>query len=374
MTMGWERRAALVLTVLALAGLSSGCAGVPGLYKPKQPLADRTKDMALAPKVDHILRQISCELSMVSKTQLRDRHYVINVTLTLQVDDEINLTPSLSFIEPLTVTGTSRTLTQGLGVGGSRQRKFTANFYYDSKKLQENHDFDAPSYGKRGINCGADEKKLYRLDGHLGLFEIARDGIRLRDSQPAATGSPGFASQVKFVVTRSVSAFGPGWTLISFKGPGGANGLLNGKALTTDSIDISFAPYKVPDPTMDRLVEELRALVAELRDRETAADAALASARRKLTDVEQMLQRDGFKAFTAPQRSLMLDGAQQAVSVAEAQQRQTSQDRLKAERRLVLASERAIEAAETMSQESAIRAGDALITRMILQNLSTAPR
>lgn len=364
----WGRCAALV-SAMAL----SACAGVPRLYKPAASEPSKT----LAPKVRQIIDQITCELSEISRTQLKDKRYIITVNLTLQVDDEINLTPSLTFIEPLTVASTNRAVTQGLGVGGSRQRKFAAAFNYDTELLQgigigENK-------GKTGetfpLFCGAERDKFYRLDGHLGLSEIARDGVAIDTDRIGKTGMPSFASQVRFIITRSVGALGPTWTLVSFKGPGGANGLLNGKAFNTDSVDIAFSPYKpaTRDPMMERLITEIELLVRTLaRDERGAADDVL-SARKVRDDTERRLSRNGLKSLSAVDMAV-LRSADRAVNAALTRQQELSEQRANAEQDLIDANKEADTAAKTRSQEEAIREGEALITRMILQNLNVPPR
>lgn len=374
MAMDWGRRVALVSAVLV-----SGCAGVPQLYKPKLPLSDQTKDIAPAPKVDQIIDQISCELREISRTQLKDKRYIIKVNLTLQVDDEINLTPSLSFIEPLTVASTSRTMTQGLSLGGSRQRKFVADFSYDTELLQGDGEGRGKNRELFPAACGAAKDKLYRLDGHLGLFEIARDGVAIDKNRVGATGTSSFSSQVRFVVTRSVGALGPTWTLVSFKGPGGANGLLNGKALNTDSVDIAFVPYKAPapDPAMERLIAEIESLVRMLerneRDERAAAQQE-SSARRARTTTQERISRKNSKLLSTADQTA-LDFADGAVDAAVTRRKMLSEARIDAERRLADARMKVIAAAdETRSREDAIREGEALINRMILQNLNVPPR
>lgn len=360
MAMGWGRRAALVSAVLV-----SGCAGVPQLYKPATVEPSRT----LAPKVDHIVRQIGCELGALSKVHLADRHYIITAILTLQVDDEINLTPSLSFIEPLTVAATNRTMTQGLGIGGSRQRTFAATFYFDSRKLLAL----AP--------CDAQPDRLYRLDGNLGLAEIARDGIGVHARQTAMLGeappAPTFASQVKFVVTRSVSALGPTWTLISFKGPGGTNGLLNGKALTTDTLNIAFAPKpeKEADPATQRLIATLETLIAWLQRREERAGTGVVEARDALTKLRR--DRETKMRFFSQEQLFRSDqairSAQGAVEAAVREQDAAADARIRAQGELATARADA-DKANARSQQDAINLGQSLINTIILQNLAVQPR
>lgn len=352
------------------AVLLSGCAGVPQLYRPAKDKPATT----VAPKVDHIVDEISCELSKLSRVQLQRQPYIITVLLTLQVDDEINLTPSLSFIEPLAATGTSRTLSENLGLGGARQRSFTSTFYFDSSKLA-----DMPE-------CKDRIRKLYRLDGDLGLAEIARDGMGIGAKQAAlkigdAPNPPTFASQVKFVVTRSVGALGPTWTLTSFKGPGGANGLLNGKALTTDSVSIAFAPKPKPQPTSaeERAVKALQAIIDLLKKREVETTSAVASQKAALdrTRRNEAAKAARFKSLSPAEKSQsaqVIRRAAEAVGVAERQRDQAARDRQQAEANLADAQEAATVSAGTRSQDSAIQSGQALINTMILQNLNVQPR
>jgi hypothetical protein len=361
----WGRYAALVAVVFL-----SGCAGVPQLYRPDA----RNPSKTLAPKVDHIVDEIACELRDLSKTHLSEQPYIITVLLTLQVDDEINLTPSLSFIEPLSTAGTNRTLTENLGVGGARQRSFTSTFYFDSSKIAA---MDA---------CGDRVKKLYRLDGNLGLAEIARDGIGIGTKQEelksgAAPSPPTFASQVKFVVTRSVGALGPTWTLTSFKGPGGANGLLNGKALTTDSVNVAFAPKPKPKmtPAEERVIDALQSIIDLLKKREQESVAAVAGrqAALNLTRRAEAAKLARFKSFSPEERrrsEQAILSAADAVGAAEQQRLQATQDRQQAETNLATARDAASQSAGTRANEDAIATGQSLINTMILQNLNVQPR
>jgi hypothetical protein len=347
-----------------LVALLSGCAGIPELYKPASTTRD---DPTLAPKVDHIVERIRCELARVSSYQLKGKDYVITVLLTLQVNDELNLTPTLSFITPLKGTNT-RTVSEGLGIGGARERMFTSTFTFNSLDLA------------RQKACDDMPKPYYRLDGDLGLADIARDGIGIGNLQDAAQApttdgtaprpnQPSFASQIKFVVTRSVSALGPTWSLVRFKGPGGANGLLNGKALTTDSVNVAFAVKKDPGPdlaTKDQLDNLIR-LIETLRSRERDAEGALAR-KKSARDGLAATKSNGLRPLSTLDM-LLIQRADNEVATAEAARRDATALREQTEAALN-AAKGAIASAQTRSQADALAQGRDLINTMILQNLN----
>lgn len=359
--------AARACLVVSLAALPS-CAGVPQLYRP----ARVNPDTALAPKVEHIVDRITCELAGVSRTHLAAGDYVITVLLTLQVNDEINLTPSLAFVEPLAAAGTNRTITEGLGIGGARERTFTSTFYFDSRQLATRPP------------CEESPRRLYRLDGDLGLAAIARDGIGIGSYQSAAGLSPApsppsFASQIKFTVTRSVGALGPTWTLVSFKGPGGANGLLNGKALTTDILNVAFAAKKKaePAPAAERLVAALEELVRQraAREREAAETAAAKRAELATAVRNERIRSSRFQSMLDKRRGQeAIRRVEAEVAAGEREQARAAAERARADADLEAARQAAQASASAQSQADAIATGQGLINTTILQNLNVQPR
>lgn len=357
---------------VAISAILSGCAGVPELYKP----ARINGDTVLAPKVENIVDRLTCELADASRKHLAGKDYVITVVLSLQVNDDLNLTPSLSFIDVLPVASTNRTFTQNTGIGGSRERQFTSTFTYNSKDLQATD----------VAGCTTDSKKLYRLDGNLGIAEIVRDGIGIgtrqafhHQNEPPVP--PSFASQVKFVVTRSVNALGPTWNLVSFKGPGGANGLLNGKALNTDSVNIAFAVKKEPPPSLatKAQLEELLALARSRAEREREATDDLGRKQDLLALVvaaeAQKANGPRFKSMAERERSRqMVERAKGALREAEQKKLNATAERVRADTALEEARQIAGTLAAANAESEALLKGQQLITTMILQTLNVQPR
>ena len=252
-TLRYHRGAACFL----LTSLISGCAGVPNFYgstfnKPAK--KDTAGHYDSGPKVNDIAKHISCELAASIKASnhaaMRDDNYFIKVFLTLEVDDSLDVTPSLGLIDPFTKAMTNVTTTAAGDLGGARQRIFTATYSLESAKLAD------PAWCT-GVDIVS--RKTYRLNGNLGFDEVVDDGLDITKDGYDLTTDPGYAglhivttgndqsapsfgSTIKFTITRQLSGLGPLWTLTRFKGPSGMSGLLNGKRPDIDSVILTFSP------------------------------------------------------------------------------------------------------------------------------------
>ena len=372
----------IILTGACLSLLTislPGCVGVPNLYAPSK-AADGTVTNEIAPKVYDIVRQITCELYHASNAHLSEKNYVIQAQLTLQVDDEIYFQPSLSAITPLSVADESRTLSQNLSIGGSRQRTFASTFYYESDGLRAQA-AAAPSpddpAGMPPFNrhaCTENGNKLYSLDGNLGLSDIARDGVGIDKFQQGMQLKPGsqpvtFGSQIKFVVTRA-AGIGPLWTLTRFKGPSGSNGLFNGKALATDSLIIAFSEKE--EPTLSKADKEIIALLRQIRDSSAQrAKDAEAKAQDQTTDLNKFLK--SMKGGPGLYQNRTLRSLQAEADIANKARDAAIAAQEDAQRKLDEAKLDALTRAKAQSDRNAMEANQSLINTIIFQNLNTQP-
>jgi hypothetical protein len=294
------------ITVSLCAALA-GCAGVPDLYPDSKPSAPRVNDIA---------RQISCELySGTSISPLADGKYFVTVLLTLQVDDNVDFTPSLGFISPLSGAMENVTTTVSGDLGGARRRTFTATYTLDATALKD--------HGAQWCGKFQAANKTYKLDGTLGLNEVVEDGLGIINparpalhvpspSTPADKSAPSFGSYIQFIITRSMTGLGPVWTVKRFKGPGGSTGLFNAKRLDTDSVLITFAPqYTSTGPTPKQV-----AAAAQVQQAQTAANAAAASR----TQAEAASKRATADAQSARARATAGGGPQRHALTAALKQ------------------------------------------------------
>ena len=367
---------------MALAIPLLASCGVPRLYAP--PKLEARVDPAklpsaktMAPKVADIVDEIACELGAAGVNQLHNTPYSVLVFLTLEVDDNLDLTPSVSLINPLAVTGEVETNTLSADLGGARKRTFTTSYYLDTTKL--------PTVCASNRN----EKKLYKLSGSLDLFEIARDGAGVLDKgsiqkpqDPKLVST--FGSTVQFTITRQLSSLGPLWTLKRFKGPSGSNGLINGKRLSVDSVVFTFTPRPVPPPTARQI--EADADVAKKGERARAASASAMKAAERLNGATafrirlegQILdakRNGGRMSLLTLSRSVTL--AANAEENAKKDLASATEDRDKSESALRDAEvERRVANALAIEQdnEAARIAGQTLLTSILLQNATLQSR
>jgi hypothetical protein len=389
------RKFTISVAVGMMAALLSACNTVPAL------LPDPGSDSRLTVKdvVDHI----SCELWRADQTwennhakadqARRDEfsHYLVTILLTLQVDDSIDVTPSLSYTNVLPKPATSVVTTLNADLGGARRRTFTTTYVVDVSKLD-----------KTGSCPSRPKEKPYNLGGNLGINEIVADGLEVRNEDPAIKqpvgdptdkSAPTFGSLVQFVVTRNLSGLGPVWTLKYFKGPAGAGGLINGKRMDTDSVLFTFAPqYVANTAALAQAKAAADAMAAAAKDdadraeRESSArasDVAVAQARTTQLGSRMALlsvRPNASSALAAAQRQAALQQQQlrQAQTAAAMAAETASRLRARADaaeldrRRAAIDFEN--EASEAShAQGSAVSASKDLMTTMLLQNLAIAP-
>jgi hypothetical protein len=274
----------LIATGLVCAVLA-GCASLPDFS------SDAGADTALT--VEDIVHHISCEIANSHdlpqmKGAVKGPGYLATVLLSLQVDDSVDLTPSLSMTQILPKPATSLVTLLNGDLGGARRRLFTTTYSIDISKLS--YTCACPNLPKT---------KAYNLRGDLGIAAIIHDGLSSQNDHlfpddiitqarnPTDKSGPAFGSQVQFVVTKSITGLGSVWTLKYFKGPGGTNGLISGKRLDTDSVIITFAPQPLPTPKATTAA--LVAAVKKTTDDAIAA-ASLADQKQQIADQAQAAQ------------------------------------------------------------------------------------
>ena len=249
--------------------------------------------------------------------------YVAQITLTLKVEDNGGVTPSLSFLDAYTAFT--------FGINGNlnvdRQRTFTTTYWISLNKLlldaSANNRCPNRLSSTDAVPKPSSSGPVPDLSGNLGIDGIIAGGLAARGSnddnsdhydiyvapqtpgggaKPAATSSvtvsvvfdpkkpitekpnvlvkpdkpsdnasdplsaafPTFGSTVQFAIAATLDA-GPTWSLKRFKGPSGSKGIFNGGRTGTDTLVIAFSPAK---PTA-----KTRAAIAELKRAQMALDS-----------------------------------------------------------------------------------------------------
>jgi hypothetical protein len=224
------------------------------------------------PTVQSLIKHIKCELTgLVGKPvhrgpgrfedsieqKLLAGDYDVQVTLELEVNDTGGLTPSITFMEPITKLisfslGASATLSE------SRDHHFTDNFQLSMRQLYADGQTELD---ERLLKCPKGDDSDGDLASTLGLKDNLHRTLGIRDFvkmgfdterletgppkpaqqqiTPITTATEAFGGVITFVVTKNVSGVGPTWTTTRWKGPGGLIGL---SEVNTDKLTLGFAP------------------------------------------------------------------------------------------------------------------------------------
>lgn len=211
------RKKTIRLIALSLTISVGGCAGVPPL------------NVGGPPGVAQIVDEIQCELLAAADKykRLKSENWAAAVDLSLQVDDNIGLTPTVSFIHPLVTAGTNSTFGASGTLKGARQRIYAESL-------------DIPINAIKPRSC-LPQSDTFDLTGTLGIVEAVDLGIGSVGPDDVAQfkKDKAFGQTIQFVVTKNISGVGPTWTLEHFTGPGG---LLGAERVDTHQLIISFAP------------------------------------------------------------------------------------------------------------------------------------
>jgi hypothetical protein len=335
--------------------LSACSHGVPSLTE--QPIGQS------GPTVQAVIKHIDCELSQANENSLGTlaaQKYLVNVNLLLQVDDNVDVTPSFSYIDPLKAASTNFTFVLAADVGGARRRTFTTTYTIGAAQLP-------PSKTACGDDVGVSGVKS-ELRGDLGIQEIVANGLMAKalgggiiTAAPDLTDKtvPSYGSQVQFVITRSITNLGPVWTLTHFKGPSGSSGLLNGKKQYTNTVTLGFAPQIPSAPAPSAAT--------------TAASARLAAVQSNIARLNDAIQASELsaRAQVRPGKSMQELQLQLQIPRLNADLLSLEAERSSAEADLHAAQTEDERRAETVSRDAAATAAENLVTTMFLQNLST---
>ena len=325
-------RATGVMT--AAAALLAGCANLPSPHY----VGFKGDDAKVT--VDDLVGHIQCELYTAKGfSDLAAKKYRVTVTLTLKVEDNAGLTPSLSFIQPLKPSPTSYTTGLGGALSVNRQRQFVDQYTIALDAL-------ADPARRKSVDCGAPDKTTLSLQGDLGIGGVIAAGLDtakyqavnvkapsggggggggggtpsyniildpskpagvapngvlspIKAPKPPAAGpvSPAFGTTIQFSLVRSANA-GPNWVLSRFKGPAGANGLASYGRTNTDTLVMAFAPAESQDLTAGgaQLTEMVRAQQQSLDD----SAEARAQAQMQLLTTTMILQNLGSLSAPSP--------------------------------------------------------------------------
>jgi hypothetical protein len=223
---------ALLLGVVVLGGtLCGGCA---------VPLYDVRYDVAGQPTVKSIVERVQCEIrDMVRDDRPEDpatfhRKFLLNgdydvqVSLSLEVNDTGGLSPSLTYMTPLSAVnsfmfGASGTFSE------SRDHNFTENIQLSVRSIYVDWKTGADPHDCPLVDTN--------LSGTLGIKDFVAMAA-LSEGLDQTKGQNPFGGSVQFLVTKSVTGAGPTWTLVNFTGPGP---LAAFSEVNTDKITFAFA-------------------------------------------------------------------------------------------------------------------------------------
>jgi hypothetical protein len=126
--------------------------------------------------VEEVVRRLKCELvAAIDAKQKEDRRFAFltqwaaKVHLTIVVDDMASINPGATFIEPLSVAGTSRSLAVGAGLTTQAVRTEDIEFFLSFPEMIE--EMSTPQIWAQNYNyCGRDTGFL--LESGLGLKAV----------------------------------------------------------------------------------------------------------------------------------------------------------------------------------------------------------
>jgi hypothetical protein len=223
---GALRACRMVSTYFFLGGLCASCA-VPRYDVPY---------VAGAPSAHSIVARLECELldlvrdGAVGRDWLLTGDYQVAVALSLEVNDTGGLAPSVSYINPLSAV-TSFTFGGSANLSESRDHNFTENLQFSLRAIHQDWKRIPTAY-----QCPTAPDT--NLAGTLGISDfVAMAAVSPGLDEDRKSPNSVFGGSVQFIVTKSVSALGPTWSLVHFKGPGG----VNFSQINTDKMTLAFA-------------------------------------------------------------------------------------------------------------------------------------
>jgi hypothetical protein len=156
--------------------------------------------------------------------------YDVAIALSLEVNNTGGLAPSLSYIDPLSKV-TSFTLSGTGTLSESRDHNFTENIQLSFREI-----YTKWKYGVRPYDCPPANTNLA---GTLGIKDFVAMAALTEnlDTKQTLSGKGVFGGSIQFLVTKSLTSFGPTWSLVYFKGPGG----VTASQVNTDKLTLAFA-------------------------------------------------------------------------------------------------------------------------------------
>jgi hypothetical protein len=316
--------------VIAPACLVAACSALPSFNNVVGP-------SDAAPEARDLVQHIQCEFYRIEADknnplaeQFRRYKFIVFATLTFEVTNNQNITPTLSFIDTVNVSPAG-TLTKLFGgqVSGMQHRTMTESFLLDLGSQKS----DAASKCLRSTEMPL----VGGIQGDLGIKEIVFAGMQamdfiyeyVPDDSASSTKSlmpgpqalefqslsetlkkkyltpklgqssvPTIGSTIDFTVILGFNG-GPLWSLVDFKGPSGPNGLAGVTTTWKDTLTFSVAPTTLSEPPKglkDALTKEIDKVNAETA--ESNKPAAAAAAANAVT--RQLLQLSPFNNTLVP--------------------------------------------------------------------------
>jgi hypothetical protein len=178
---------------------------------------------------------------------LLDGDYDVQVGLTLEANDTGGLTPSVTFMEPVTklisfAFGGSATISE------SRDHTFASNFQLSMRQLYADAQLDRDAHPcpqqadtnlartlelRQAVSMGMQTPRLPAESAS----QVGASSSKVTPTQSNAA-TTAFGDTIQFLLIRNISGIGPTWTTTRWKGPGGLLGLSH---VNTDKVAISFA-------------------------------------------------------------------------------------------------------------------------------------
>ena len=195
------------------------------------------------PTVNTIVARIECELrDMVRNDRpddpdtfhhkfLLNGDYEVEVAVSLDVNETGGLAPVMSYANPLT-SATSFAFGGTATLSESRDHNFTENLQFSLRDIYNDW--------KSGANAHDCPPAATELAGKLGISDfVAMAAVSPNlDKSLNLTSNGVFGGSIQFLVTKSLTALGPTWTLVHFNGPAGLGSI---SQVNTDKLTLAFA-------------------------------------------------------------------------------------------------------------------------------------
>ncbi|MFO1111013.1 MAG: hypothetical protein U1E61_17700 [Bradyrhizobium sp.] len=234
------------LPCIAVAGalMLAGC-GVPRYDVPYTEAGQ--------PTVKSIVARIQCEIRDMVRDDstgpeafyrafLLNQDFDVAVSMSIEVNNTGGLNPTLSYLTQLNPL-TSFTFSGSGTLSGSRDHTFTQNLQFSVRdiyldwytwRLAKLAGVEEPlDYGLVAHDCPSPDANL---SGTLGIVDFV--AMAANSEGLTTTSEKVFGGSIQFLITKNVSALGPTWSLVHFKGPGG---LVNLSQVSTNKITLAFA-------------------------------------------------------------------------------------------------------------------------------------